>query len=56
MDSRQLRDVLSRDLGRSFIGVYPRDLLPNQIRPYEKAIITINPGRIGCAYIGTELM
>lgn len=39
MDSRQLRDVLSRDLGRSFVGVYPRDLLPNQLRPYEKAIV-----------------
>lgn len=39
MDSRQLRDVLSRDLGRSFVGVDPRDLLRNQLRPYEKAIV-----------------
>lgn len=39
MDSRQLREVLSRDLGISFVGVYPRDLLPNQLRPYEKAIV-----------------
>lgn len=39
MDSSQLREVLSRDLGRSFGGVYPRDLLPDQLRPHEKAIV-----------------
>ena len=28
MDTHQLRHVLTRDLGSSFGGVYPRDLLP----------------------------
>ena len=38
MDTHQLRDVLTRDLGPSFGGVYPRDLLP-EILPYGKAIV-----------------
>lgn len=47
--------------GKSFVGVYPRDLLPNQLRPYEKAIVVNTdsqdqPRTHWCAYIGTELM
>ena len=38
MDTHQLRDVLTRDLGPSFGGVYPRDLLP-EILPHGKAIV-----------------
>ena len=38
MDTHQLREVLTQDLGPSFGGVYPRDLLP-EILPHEKAIV-----------------
>ena len=45
MDTRQIRAVLSRTLGQSFAGVYPRDLIPSQLRPYEKAIVVnTSPG------------
>ena len=39
MDTGQIRAVLSRALGESFAGVYPRDLIPSQLKPYEKAIV-----------------
>ena len=39
MDTQQLRQVLTRDLGSSFGGVYPRDLLPQTL---EKKAIVIN--------------
>ena len=31
MDTNQLRHVLTRDLGSTFGGVYPRDLLPRTL-------------------------
>jgi hypothetical protein len=37
MDTHQLRDVLTRDLGALFGGVYPRDLLPETLN--QKAIV-----------------
>jgi hypothetical protein len=37
MDTYQLRCVLTRDLGPSFGGVYPRDLLPETLD--QKAIV-----------------
>jgi hypothetical protein len=37
MDTYQLRDVLTRDIGPSFGGVYPRDLLPETLD--QKAIV-----------------
>lgn len=39
MDTGQLQAVLSQSLGSSFAGVYPRDLIPHQLRPYEKGIV-----------------
>jgi hypothetical protein len=39
MDTYQLRDVLTRDLGPLFGGVYPRDLLPETL---DKKAIAIN--------------
>lgn len=39
MDTYQLKKVLSRDLGSSFGGVYPRDLIPDHLNFKEKAIV-----------------
>lgn len=39
MDTGQLREVLSREFKSSFGGVYPVDLLPDQLRPGEKAVV-----------------
>ena len=39
LDSVQLNSVLSRALGSSFGGTYPRYLIPHRLRPYEKAIV-----------------
>lgn len=61
MDTQQLRDVLSRDLGRSFAGVYPRDLLP-EILPHQKAVVinTDPHDRPGahwvCVYLNTPVI
>ena len=38
MDTHQLKEVLSRDLGSSFAGVYPRDVLPDLL-PHQKAVV-----------------
>ena len=38
MDTQQLRDVLKRDLGPAFGGVYPRDVIP-ELLPHHKAIV-----------------
>ena len=38
MDTQQLRDVLKRDLGPVFGGVYPRDVIP-ELLPHHKAIV-----------------
>lgn len=61
MDTGQLRAVLSQSLGSSFAGVYPRDLIPHQLRPYEKAIVvnTDPHDRPGmhwvCLYLNTPI-
>jgi hypothetical protein len=39
MDTYQLRNVLTRDLGPLFSGVYPRDLLPETL---DQTAIVIN--------------
>lgn len=39
MDTYQLKKVLSRDLGSSFGGVYPRDLIPDHLNFKEKAMV-----------------
>lgn len=62
MDTGQLRAVLSQSLGSSFAGVYPRDLIPHQLRPYEKAIVvnTDPHDRPGmhwvCLYLNTPII
>lgn len=62
MDTGQLRAVLSQSLGNSFAGVYPRDLIPHQLRPYEKAIVvnTDPHDRPGmhwvCLYLNTPII
>lgn len=38
MDTYQLEKVLSRDLGSSFGGVYPVDLIPD-LKSKEKAMV-----------------
>lgn len=39
MDTDQLKNVLSRDLGSSFGGVYPVDLIPDHLISNQKAIV-----------------
>lgn len=39
MDTDQLKKVLSRDLGSSFGGVYPVDLIPDHLISNQKAIV-----------------
>jgi hypothetical protein len=60
MDTYQLREVLTRDLGPSFGGVYPRVLLPDTLN--QKAIV-INtdphdqPGAHWvCVYLNTPVV
>ena len=36
LDTGQLNSVLSRALGSSFGGTYPRDLIPHRLRPYDR--------------------
>lgn len=62
MDTGQLRAVLSQSLGSSFAGVYPRDLIPHQLRPYKKTIVvnTDPHDRPGmhwvCLYLNTPII
>ena len=54
--------VLSRALGQSFARVYPRDLIPFQLKPYEKVIVvkTDHHDRLGkhlvCLYVNSPLV
>jgi hypothetical protein len=54
MDTYQLRDVLTRDLGPSFGGVYPRDLLPETLD--QKAIVINTDPHWVCLYVTSPVV